>query len=349
MSKSVTLRRNSAFTLVELLVVIGIIALLISILLPALNSVRAKAKVVKCSSNIRQIILGSLEYAADNKGYLPPRQNAGYAPLSNSGQEYVDLFYNTSATNYIASNIGALIAGGYLGSKTDAATLAANATATGQPLYFDSSFCPVRYDPSINPYDMILANGSANGGTKAFCYSSAYLFNPHWAFTSASGTWGNGSAIKTGSPAASSTDTVSRFIKVAGYDPYWAIVTDLNVGTSFNNTLWSGLVPHPSKNAWTFNVGFIDGHVQSVTDRILMNSSPFGSGSYHGVAVRMPNGIEAFDSDLDILQAEARGATALTSGGDPSLAPLAAKYEYRQQNGGGSNFPSRFHPLVPWE
>jgi len=66
------MNRTKAFTLVELLVVIGIIALLISILLPSLNRAREAAKAVQCSSNLRQIYLASQLYAQDNKQWLPP-------------------------------------------------------------------------------------------------------------------------------------------------------------------------------------------------------------------------------------------------------------------------------------
>jgi len=60
------------FTLVELLVVVGIIALLVSILLPTLSRARASAVTVQCLSNMRQIGQVAYIYSTEYKGYLPP-------------------------------------------------------------------------------------------------------------------------------------------------------------------------------------------------------------------------------------------------------------------------------------
>jgi len=64
-------RSLRGFTLVELLVVIGIIALLVSILLPSLNKARQQANLVACMANLRQIGSTLQIYAAQNKGLAP--------------------------------------------------------------------------------------------------------------------------------------------------------------------------------------------------------------------------------------------------------------------------------------
>ena len=66
------MKKQHKFTLIELLVVIAIIAILASMLLPALSKAKAKAKDIQCKSNIKQCAFVATMYANDNDAYLPP-------------------------------------------------------------------------------------------------------------------------------------------------------------------------------------------------------------------------------------------------------------------------------------
>ena len=74
-------RRRFAFTLVELLVVIGIIALLVAILLPALGRARAAARALACAANLRSILQGMQLYAQEYGGCFPGGANSSGAFL----------------------------------------------------------------------------------------------------------------------------------------------------------------------------------------------------------------------------------------------------------------------------
>src|SRR4051812_44494338 len=68
------MKRSNAFTLVELLVVIGIIALLIALLLPALSVARQNAQTVNCLSNLRQLAVAAQTYCGQYRGSFPIAQ-----------------------------------------------------------------------------------------------------------------------------------------------------------------------------------------------------------------------------------------------------------------------------------
>ena len=130
------------FTLIELLVVVAIIAVLVSILLPALNSARERARRLACGNNLRQIGIAVRMYANDNNDYLPvyyPCPNESVAAYTLGG----------------ASPWGKLFEGKYL---------------LGKPLKNPVMFCPSETSSAFR-----LGNTGNRAG-----YQYRYYLYPYW-------------------------------------------------------------------------------------------------------------------------------------------------------------------------
>lgn len=138
-----SLPRQCGFTLVELLVVIGIIALLVAMLLPSLKKARESAQQITCASQMRQIHLAFVQYALTNNQYIP-RVGSG------------NLFPQDNGDHYGAGWPQALIAAGAFGPVDWPATRGSGSYDAMFRPYMHTIFdCPAARDRGKTAHDRV--------------------------------------------------------------------------------------------------------------------------------------------------------------------------------------------------
>ena len=244
--------RSAAFTLVELLVVIGIIAVMISILLPALNKARRAGQTVSCASNMRQLGFAFNAYINDNHGMIP------YAAIDDSSLGWYDNWPH-SINQYLGQ--GAVTAAG----RYNAAKVYA---CPSDKWVLPAGFSPLSYGMTCQGDEPGLIRTTASWGTlNAPPKISRLMPSPEIILLVER----HGTAL--GSAGVQYGNTSS-----CPYDQH----AHMRLDGSYITDRAPDYCPHSDAKTRRWNYLFCDGHVSFLSETETVNKNP-GTGNPYGI------------------------------------------------------------------
>lgn len=267
--------RRKAFTLVELLVVIGIIALLVAILMPALSKARDQANSVKCMSNMRQIGQAYLMHAAEHRNHVPTAgliHSPYYAAPAGLGDvarnKYI--YYSESGTERPLPIPAAL--GIYMGQKITATSAQELKQQMDSGPIREVFTCPTQ-SPDTMQEGVMLRD---QPGWEAPRFRSSYIFNEEPLGFNDQGLPAYARGKGNLNRMRGTSDTVMLMDgKVRNYFP-WLVIFGLANNRTLENVFYGQAAGDPSnfdfeRHKGKINMVFMDGHAETVSCTVKPN------------------------------------------------------------------------------